>query len=79
MGAASEKMWHGHMQYGEIVDDLAKIGGREFVENNEIRQEAQHCGGSEEKGVVKMRAGNGLRGHIAQKNGGTFKCNTKLL
>lgn len=53
-GATSGKMWDGHIQCGEILDDLAKIGGRQVEDNNEIRQE-QHRGGSVEEGAEKMR------------------------
>lgn len=35
-GAAKEKNV-GHMKYWEILDNLAKIGDRQFEENNEIQ------------------------------------------
>lgn len=65
-------MWVGHMKYREILDDLGKIGGRQFEENNAIHQCRVEIN---EKGVLKMRAQKLLWDYDAQNNGGTFKCN----
>lgn len=54
MGATSGKMWDGDVQRGEILDNLAIIGGRQVEDNNGIRQ-VQHHGGGGEEGVAKTR------------------------
>lgn len=51
-GATRRKTWNRHIHYGDVLDDMAKIGGREFEEYNEIQQ-VWHHGGIEEEGVER--------------------------